>query len=174
MGRFCGYCGEGILDGSMRCPNCGAPVMSRTGPSSGEDAWEARGEYGVLLCSLGACSWLKGRELLKKVTGYSEEEAEKLLSLIPTQVALRLSRGQARILARAMAQEGLSVALRAGGAYVELEEDGGNPKKDRAYRQKAAEFFVSAGEELRVQEPVRWIRPVPREIIYRPGTRRNS
>ncbi|MBQ1491336.1 MAG: hypothetical protein IIZ39_05200 [Blautia sp.] len=174
MGRFCGYCGLGLEAGSERCPNCGAVPLPRPALVPGQDAREAPGEYGVLLCSLGACSWLKGRELLKKVAGYSEEEAEKLLSLIPTQVAFHLSRGQAKILARAMAQEGLSVALRAGEAYVELEEEGASPKKDRAYRQKAAEFFITAGEDLRVEEPVRWIRPVPREIIYRPGARRSS
>ena len=136
---ICDYCGQVIDNIAGRCPHCGAqvtivPTQTESGTSYTTVTTPAvadeqtadnsgSGDYKVILASLGSCDPSAADDLLVDILGYAEAEAPELVSLVPAIVAENLSLKQAKYLAQALTEYGMTTSIRNSDGYVETFDD---------------------------------------------------
>ena len=146
---FCSYCGAEMAPGARFCPSCGAAVTAgpvvpapevspavaapggaytnpgayaNPGAAPNPDAYTNAGpaDYSVVLCSLGTCQRSYADDLLMDILGYTNAEANQIISMLPTQIAQLLTMEQAQYIAQALTEYGMQVAVLRGDNEVDL------------------------------------------------------
>ncbi len=116
MTYYCAYCNCQISPDANFCPGCGAPTydsLIKTETVTPETAASdsASGTYSIILEGLGSCSRNYCNDLLEDLLGYTDSEASKLISIMPTQIGRDLNREQALTIAQALSEYGVDVSV---------------------------------------------------------------
>ena len=168
---YCEYCGAQLLDGAKFCTNCGAPApkTDETGHDR-QTVVEGEGTYSIVLGSLENCTKAAAGDLLEGLLGYSDEEAEQLLNVLPALAAQNLTYEQAQYVAQAMTEYGMQVSIRSGEQYVEADEQSasGSSLFDEAGEllAKAAAVFATLSAINRMRDFRRYDRIDYRDHMY--------
>lgn len=139
----CQYCGQMIQVTDRFCSYCGAPIpadafstgtteTSSADTTAQQAAVDTSGDYSVVLVSLGTCAQAAAIDLLEDTMGYAESQARELVSAVPTDAAVNLSRTQAQYIAQAMTEYGMQVSVQCAGEYVDLGSDASSSVFDSA------------------------------------------
>ncbi len=127
---YCPNCGQQVNSDMKFCPSCGAALIMNgfTTMNTINNAVIAdrlrsgKKDYMTVLVSLHNCSYNTAQNLLIDVLGYTSMQAEKLLHLIPTQIAKNLTAKQAACLTQMFAEYGLAIAVFDSRGSVDISE----------------------------------------------------
>ena len=149
---FCEYCGSALNAGVRFCPNCGAPTPVAVSAASSSGGSAANpfstifsgttpvADYDIVLISTGICPRSVCVDLLEDTMGYTQGEATRLVGAMPVKIARSMGRRQARVVAQALAEYGVQVAIfDKNGAYADLV----NETTESVYNSKTGAFLAS-------------------------------
>lgn len=164
---FCTNCGIQLEAGVRFCPNCGTPVTVVTPVTS-----EVRSDYQVVLISRGTCARNVAVDILSDLLGYTDAEAQQIISNTPMATAIDLTAVQAQYIAQAMTEYGMEVAIYNSNGFVDMTASATASVYDTSGSFLTNVAAVLAGLTIgnRISRYERWARPVT--TVFRPTYRR--